>query len=388
MRTAGSAIATVAAALPKETAAQRKKRKQREFLERRKQDRIAGLTPHGQRRPRYIVHEAALQHQLKNKEYKAALDKLSTEEPTEEQIRRVEWASTLGPNYLGRTASQSSGYAFEWTWNATNGFTSADLLMPAADTHVDQSVHRQLKDMTQGELTYMLGKHLIWDDQQCDEFLSYSKEPLFLVIHALNRYHEKQGEVTIQFLDRRRATDFEGKAAAFYQGLDLYEAFEVPKWNGWKGQSIQKLHPRKFTQEYLTHGTIRVNDSRIKPVLVEKLIEDGLYDIFPAFKVSTDDKRAGLYTGQVACRIIGYPPGNVKIQRYRRIYSYNQCRKNVPFTTAFLDRVQKLTRNFMTNPSEEPLLHIFLCFLTFHKRPREDKVFLDWIGAHYTSMLD
>ena len=371
---------------PKETAAQRKLRKWNEFLKRRKQERIAGVTPQQQRPPRSVVDEAALEHR-DNKYYRAALDKLSREKSTEEQVSHVEWASTLGPNYLGRTASQDTGFAFEWNWNASNGFTSDKILMPAADTHADQGVHDNMTDMTQGALVYMLGQHLIWNDLPSDEFLSYSKDPLFLVIHALNRFHQNQAHVTIQFLDRRRAKDFEGRPSSFYHALDLYEAFEVPKWSGWTGQSSIKLHPRKFTQELLSHGAVVVQDDRLKAVTVDKLIEDGLYNIFPTFRVSRDLKRAGLYMGQVSCRMIGYPPGNVKVQRHRRVYSYPRCSKPVPLTVEFLTKLQKLTRNFMTDPTEEPHLHIFLSFLTFEKRLKKDLVFLDWIKAHYQSNI-
>ena len=75
------------------------------------------------------------------------------------------------------------------------------------------------------------------------------------------------------------------------------------------------------------------------------------------------------------------------MQRNRRIYSYSRCRVHKPFNAELLTQVQKLTRNFMINPNDEPLLHIFLCFLTFYKRPRQDPVFLDWIKTHYTSTL-
>ena len=325
--------------------------------------------------------------------YKAALEELSSQKPTTEHIAILEEAKRTGPNYLGRTASASNGFRFETLKFATNGSTSQTLMMPAADTHPDQALHDSLYDLTQGELVYMVGQHLIWNDIRGDEFLSYSKDLLFLVVHALDRYHDFQSNVTIQLFDRRKAVNVKGEPAAFYPALKVYEAFKVPSWTGWTDYNQIQLHSRIFTQEYLSHGTILVKDTRFQQVPIETLIRDGLYDIFPAFQVPDDHLRAGLYTGQVVFRKAGYPPGEpVRSLRYPRIYSYKRCAREVPFTTQLLKKVQKLTGNFTTlkdfNDSAtcEPHLHIFLSFLTFEKRPKRDAVFLGWIQTHYSGM--
>lgn len=375
--------ATASAVTPRELPADS------EYLAARKKARLAGNQDHGMSAPRNLVHHALLSKDI-SKGYRKALRSLSEATPTEAQIQRLQEASLAGPNYLGRTASLQNGFKFKNHSRRTNGHTTKDILMPAADIHQDHTLHDNMLSMSQGELIYMIGRHLIWQDMHGDEFLSYSIDPLFLVHHALNRHSQNQGGTTIQFLDRRRVKDMKGEPAKFYHALDIYDIFKVPKWEGWGKFLEGKLYPRKFTQEYLSHGTLLIKDDRFVQASIEDLICDGLYDLFPAFKVPDDCIRAGLYSGQVKMRTIGYPPGNVKDRNVPRIYAYEKCAKSTPFTTELLQLVQKLTRNFLNFAREEdrekiePHLHVFLCFLTFEKRPRKDDVFMGWIKSHYT----
>lgn len=143
-------------------------------------------------------------------------------------------------------------------------------------------------DLTQGEIIYMTGHHLAWADLRGDELLSYSTDMLFLVVHALGRANRGQCGITIQFVDRRKVRTTDGVRAVFYHALDVYTIFEVPRWSGWTGQHVTKLHPRKFTHEYLSHGTIRCEDLTLKQATIEDLIRDGLYEIFPPLQIPED----------------------------------------------------------------------------------------------------
>lgn len=234
---------------------------------------------------------------------------LSNALPTQQQIDELNRAALRGPNLIGRTASAIRGLKFGQYHRKTNGYTTKDVLLPATDSrNSSYRSHQNLVDLSQGEMIYMVGNHLIWKDLIADEFLSYSKDPLFLVVHGLRRYHEHQGNVTIQFLDRRMAKAADGTPAKFYSALDIYTIFEVPKWSGWGHTDHIKLHPRRFTQEYLTHGPVLTPGTILKQALVEDLIADGLYQIFPEFEAPQDHKRSGLYTLQVVSRKIGYLP--------------------------------------------------------------------------------
>jgi hypothetical protein len=327
------------------------------------------------------------------KSYQEKLAELSTQLPSEKQMDDIIRASRAGPNFVGRTASLVRGERFGQYHKKTNGHTSYDVLLPAADCRSARFCsHSQLQDMTQGELKYMIGNHLIWKDLVVDEFLSYSKDPLFLVVHALRRHHENQGNVTIQFLDRRQAKTPSGEPAVLYSALDLYTIFGVPKWSGWGLNDITKLHPRKFTQELLSHGPVLISDTTLKQASIGDLINDGLFKIFSEFDTPGDHKRAGLYTLQVVYRKIGYPPETPHDATNRAagpIYSYENCARQVPMTEELLETVRKVTLNFRARPKGvdvetlEPPLHAFIGFLTFEKRQKEDPVFMEWIKKHY-----
>lgn len=359
-----------------------------QFLSQRSKYRLAGTQPKGERQPRMIIREKISRVSI-SKDFKKALEELSNEKPTQEQVKKLANASCLGPNYLGRTASLVPGYRFNTWKRETNGFTTRMILMPAADTHENQALHADISALTQGEITYILGHHLIWTDAPSDEFLSYSKDPLFLVVHALNRFHTGQQDVTIQFLDRRQVKNVAGDQADFYPALELYQAFEIIGWQGWSSPNRISLRPRKFTREYLTHGTLTIEDTRFVQAPIEQLIRDGLFEIFPEFDVPRQHKRCGLYTGQVVFRRVGYPP-DPDSRNDGHIYPYDRCLRQVPFTVEFLQKVQKLTRNFMSHEGntalQEPHLHIFICFLTFQKRQSNDPVFIKWIKQHYTGI--
>lgn len=312
---------------------------------------------------------------------------------TAEQLTSIDHAKTVAPNFLGRTASMTRGCKLGQYHRRTSGLTARDVLLPSADARQSYTSHRYMTDFLQGELIYMIGNHLKWKDLKGYEFLSYSKDPLFLVVHSLRRYHEAQGDVTIQFLDLRKAKTIDGNPASFYNALGLYTALDVPKWQGWDKWSMTKLHPRKFTQGFLTHGPVLVDNPALKPARVQDLIKDGLYEISPDFDAPDNHKRAGLYTLQVVLRKIGYPPPYHDQKRGRKlgpIYSYDQCSRVIPMTLELLQIVRKVTLNFCNIPegSEEsaaqPPLQIFIWFLTFQKRQRHDPVFETWIKEHYT----
>jgi hypothetical protein len=330
------------------------------------------------------------QHSLKDntKGYTDSLRDLPKDMPTMEQSRELGKAKLLGPNFLGRTASLTSGQTFGNS-RKTNGSTSQDLLLPAADTNEEYDQHAALEDLSQGEIIYMTGHHLAWADLRGDELLSYSTDMLFLVVHALGRANRGQGGVTIQFLDRRKVRTTDGVRARFYHALDLYTIFEVPRWPGWRWKN--KLHPRKFTHEYLSHGTLRCHDSTLKQADLNDLIHDGLYEIFPPLQTPESHKRVPLYRLQVIYRRIGYPPRFPRIGEVNPlIYSYEDCAEPRAMTIELLQTVRRVSLNFRhreegsSTVKTEPPLHAFIGFLTFEKRQRADPVFTQWIQQHYT----
>jgi hypothetical protein len=379
-------------------------KQQQRILDRQSHYR-SGRTSRSTRNPRNLVADKIekreeVDRKSGNKAGKSSyvrhLKELSKQPPTQQQIDDLCRTAASGPIVLGRTASQTDGGKFGFS-KKSNGSTTHDILMPAVDTRLESEeyqMHTAITDFSQGEIIYMCGKHLAWDDLRGDELLSYSMDPLFLVVHALGRYHGGEGNVTIQFLDRRKATTPEGGPASFYSALDVYTIFEVPRWEGWGEPHKKRLQPRKFTQEYLTHGPVLYADTTYMPARIDDLIRDGLYEISPEFHVAENVERIGLYTAQVVYRKNGYrpktpAPGTKKAP----IYSYEECSHTVPMTAELLETVRKVTLNFCNvtevrgRQSSEPPLHAFICFLTFEKRQCADPTFTAWIAKRYTGIF-
>jgi hypothetical protein len=320
--------------------------------------------------------------------YKNKLRKTESIPFTAEQLDAFKILPASVPNYSGRTASLQLGFKMQKT--PSNGYTTNDALFPAASINKGNRCHQNLWDLPQDKFIFMLGHHMMWYDLSGDEYLSYSMDPLFLIAHALNRYHNGQGNVTIQFIDGRCAVRATGDCAKFYRALDLYGIASLHEWNVWTRRHKGKLLPRKFTQEILSHSTVKVEDDRFQQVLIETLIEKGLFDLFPHFEVPPEWKRAGLYGGQVAYRKLGNPPPERKSRSRGKkdVYSYEQCSHQVPITEAVLELVENLAHTFMRNQDHKTHLHIFLCFLTFQKRPEYNSEFRKWIRERYTGKLD
>lgn len=322
------------------------------------------------------------------------LRSLSMELPTRHQAAALESSTSGGPKYLGRTASTVHGHRHSKQWK-TNGSTSQDLLLPSADTRPGFESHPNLTDLSQGQIIYMCGHHLTWLDPKHDEFLSYSKDLLFLLVHALGRHHTGQRNVTIQYINREESTSLEGEPALFYDALAIYNIFEVPSWSGWTNYLKHALNPRKFTHEFLSHGIVKHNDATLKQAGLEDLIRDGLFELFPELEAPENHRRCGLYTEQVVCRRHGYPPPKPSAnQPNPPIYSYEKCSRAVALTKKILRIARKLALNFITVPAGtdlemiEPPLHIFLQFLTLHKRGKADPILLAWIQQRYNGKIE
>lgn len=375
----------------------------KEEYQRRRRESLLSTPTLESHQPKDMVAIAITNNKKRGKDgelYVKKLEALSQDVSTSEQRRRLEAASKRGPYHLGRTFSTISGRAFGGKRDkCTNGYTSQQILQPAADINPDHVVHPSIWQMLKGRIVKMLGLHYIWADSPSDEFLSFSMDPVFLVEHALGRHNSGQRGVFLLFVDRRKAKTITAEPAKFFPPLKLYNTYEVPNWDGWSKPAMIDLHPRKFTQEFLVHGVVLYKDDAWVPVALETLIQDGLYELFPAFQIPNGSMKAGLYTSQVLARAQGFPPSNVSRQYntkhecyYRPIYSYSQCAKKFPFTNRILELAQKLARNFVrVAPDTHPAaikapLYIFLCFLCFEKRKCREPIFVEWLRDHYTGM--
>ncbi|KAK6428596.1 hypothetical protein LTR95_015259 [Oleoguttula sp. CCFEE 5521] len=332
--------------------------------------------------------------------YIELLKSLPTEEISKDTMTQLAKLGSRGSPYVGRTVSTSTGHKpgnSKASKRRTNGHTAQDVLLPSAASRSNQ-VPKSMDRMTVGDLIYILVNHLVWKDLEVDEFLSYSSDFLFLFIDALNRHSEKQGNVTIQIIDRRESVDKNDKPVPFWSALDLAKELDIynPDYV-WDRYIEGDIHPRKFTHEYLSWGSLRYKNSTLLQANLADLIADGLYKLFPDFETPRGCGRVGLYQGQVRCRVIGYPSKegarNATSPYLASLYSYTDCDKEDPMTVELLMLVRKLALRFGTKSNVggyrlagvgQPHLFVFLNLLAFHKRPARDPVFLSWITTHYS----
>ena len=81
--------------------------------------------------------------------------------------------------------------------------------------------------------------------------------------------------------------------APIYRCLDLYETFGVPSWRGWGEYFEGDMEPRKFTQEYLSHGIIKFDDTPFCIVSMDDLVDSGLFGLCPSLQTPSDIRRTG-----------------------------------------------------------------------------------------------
>lgn len=296
--------------------------------------------------------------------------------------------------------------------------------------------------MRVGPTKLMLGRHLLWYDTIGDEWLSWSRSLLFAIEHAIGRHYRNEKHIYIAMIDTLAVKSVYGDQVEFYPALDLYRAFQVPFWDGWSSPNRIGLHPRKFTHEYLSHGSVLVDGEYVRHIPLADLRKDGLFDMFPEMEIPDGLEYTGLYTRLVALRAKGFPPSDISAGSKSRttlnasdarsprdlpgtsdpgspvseegeivetedeqttlpahirlnndppLYSYNDRTPRVPFTTETLERYTRWAKGWFVSPNDERRayikapLHGFLCFLALVKRPRRDPVFMKWIKQRYTS---
>lgn len=335
------------------------------------------------RRPRNLVEDAIVGYRIQgDKRRVRKASALSREPPTAAHIELMMAASSIGPNYLGRTSAARAGGGHGPAGRKSNGMTTEDEIKPAASINDDHACHARLIDLTQGEITFMVGSHLSWADKRGDELSSYSKSFTFLVMHALSRHTAGAQDVTVQFFDRRRTSQADGSPAVFYPAPSLFEIFEVARKYPSNSEKIKST--AMFTQEFLAHGNIILNQIRLRPASIEDLIEKGLLEILPLRK---DEHGEFVVARAAECRNRGFPNGR---QRSFLKSQYDSCTETVPISLEVFARARDLALCFVKVPAGvtmEPPLAIFLHFLCFYKRESGQATFVRWMRQRYSGRL-
>jgi len=253
---------------------------------------------------------------------------------------------------------------------------------PAADKDLARDCHDELHDMSKSEVQLMVGDHLLWKDYNTDEMLSWSVSMIFVIAHAQGRFYKGQTGCTIAMIDRRktsrpatRTRPADGNSP-FYWALRLYESYNVGYWKGRSAQDSHQggLHPRIFTHEILSHGTVLYPETDDPTVSLKQMERGGLFELYPEFGIPKKMRPTGLYERCVALRQRFFP------SHYPRVY-VGPTPPRKAFTAKEIDWALKTAGKFVTN-GRAPL-HLVLMLLGMRERPSEDPLFMTMIRNNY-----
>lgn len=260
-----------------------------------------------------------------------------------------------------------------WRTYSITGFRrSAGISTPAgffpnAYSHVQVEYHDSIYDVPRNIGEQMCRAHLMWHDRVVDELLSWSASLMFAVVHAVRRHEIGQRPVYICCGSPASLKTVENHTASFFPANLVHEAFSrVP----------HGLNYNMFTHEYLSWGPVLDPDSSFRHVVLEKLIEEGLFELFPNLKLGGLAKRTGLYEHLMYLR------------------KWNFIRKEVvptPITFKDCETASRLANLFKAplNASHgKPRIYCFIAFLALRKRRilRGD-CFEKWVKEHYTGTI-
>ncbi|KAJ6197787.1 hypothetical protein J3E72DRAFT_192261 [Bipolaris maydis] len=164
------------------------------------------------------------------------------------------------PHYLFRTSSPRS-----------SGTTTKTCVASAAvKHHLDQS---DILCRDREEAVEMLKSHLLWQNRTNDNLMSWTNSFLFAAQHAIRREAtdwpaSTPGCIYVSILDTRTVP-----RGTFLPAVALLQAYNI--------ESTGKLRHDYYYGEYLSQG--RLSSNTIITTTLDKLIEYGLYRLYPPF---------------------------------------------------------------------------------------------------------
>ncbi|KAF2493304.1 hypothetical protein BU16DRAFT_619643 [Lophium mytilinum] len=199
---------------------------------------------------------------------------------------------------------------------STKGFCANTIFQPPTDRHQHRDCRDSIYDMNQGEITVMLGHHLAWHDRNDDDLTSFTNSFLFAVEHALGS-RNKQFDCHIAVIDTAKAmtvptrTSAGGQPIHIHPALTVYVEAKVGAYAFWGNRDGGRLHPRKFTHEFVTVGVVKYTEI-YHHISMNDLIKKGLFKIYPEFDIPEGFKTTGLYTRLIALREALYCSSKLK----------------------------------------------------------------------------
>jgi hypothetical protein len=190
----------------------------------------------------------------------------------------------------------------------------------------------------------MIKSHLLWNydnDLRRDDLTSWTSSLLFALKRAIFARQRGDSDINICMVDTRKGAL---SGTTFYNAKTLLEIYEIP--------SEDKLQHRFYTAEYLTLGSVKLNETNSHVVLLEHLIRDGLYNLAPHLRA-----REGLCI----------PVNDIRMGKLFRQPS--------ELSTKDIENAKSLARNM----SGTLYLAFLIALLSLQKRKEDDDLFVEVI---------
>jgi hypothetical protein len=195
----------------------------------------------------------------------------------------------------------------------------------------------------------MIKSHLRWNYGPRDDLTSWTSSLLFALKRSIYARECGDSDINICMVDTWK-TGLSG-TTTFYNAATLLEIYEVP--------SEDKLQHHYYTAEYLTIGSVKLNETNSHVVLLENMIRDGLYNLAPHLS-----DRKGLWI----------PVNDIRMGEMFRQPSVLSAQD--------IENAKSLARNM----SGTLYLAFFIALLSLQKREADDGLFIEVIIEAYLGM--
>lgn len=192
----------------------------------------------------------------------------------------------------------------------------------------------------------MIISHLKWSYGPTDNLTSWTSSLLFALKRSIYAKERGDSDIKICMVDTWKSGLL--STATFYKAATLLEIYEVP--------SEHKLQHHYYTAEYLTIGSVKLNEVNSRVLTLESLIRDGLYHLAPHLR-----DREGLWI----------PVNDIRMgEIFRR-------------PSALSTQDIKIAKRLASNMSASLYLAFFIALFSLQKREADDCLFVESITEAY-----
>ncbi|KAK5723319.1 hypothetical protein LTR15_005017 [Elasticomyces elasticus] len=230
-----------------------------------------------------------------------------------------------------------------------------------------------------------LAGRLLSTQSNFDQFTSYTTSLAFALVLARRREALGQRDICITRVATREVTTHTGEQAKFYFVPELLDILGVIQWEGLSNRDRHMLMGTRFHHEYVALGELDMTKNPYRPVMFDQLKAHGLYDFRPGLQIEGNEvEEKKLYYRRLQLSHQWYGPETMA----------NLDGDALDLTSEHLEHAAKLARLFNPGAGGNGQIHntntpqahlsIFLDFVGLFRRPKNNKLFAQYVGDTYS----